>query len=315
MSSPQHKSDEVRLNQYGDPMDPRKGAISAVFAYLIWGFFPLMFRMLDGVNPVIIVTHRVVWSLLFVAIILKLNGRLPEVRAAFSDRRAMIRIGLAALMLTCNWTLYVWAIEAELVLQTSFGYFINPLFNVALGVVFLGERQNRWQMLSIGIALIAVVIQAVAIGGLPWVALVLAALFAIYGYLRKTVNVGSAPGLMVETILMFPLAVGFLAYTFITQGAGPHADPNTMMWLIITGPATAGALLFFAYGARNLRLTTIGMIQYIAPSMHFLTAVFVFGESMNGTQLFSFALIWLSLVIFSMDSLRNKPAGLEKENG
>lgn len=127
MSSPQHKSGNVRLNQYGDPMDPRKGAISAVLAYLMWGFFPLMFRMLDGVNPVIIVSHRVVWSLLCVAIILKLNGRLPEVRAAFFDRQVMVRLGLAALILTLNWMLYLWAIEAELVLQTSFGYFINPL--------------------------------------------------------------------------------------------------------------------------------------------------------------------------------------------
>lgn len=315
MTSSGQSAGNVQFNRYGDPMDPRKGAISAVFAYLLWGFFPLMFRMLDGVNPIIIVSHRVVWALLFVAIILKFNGRLSEVRAAFSDRRSMVMIGLAALMLTCNWSLYVWAIEAEMVLQTSFGYFINPLFNVVIGMVFLGERQNRWQALSIGIAVVAVIIQTIAIGELPWVALVLAGLFATYGYLRKTVNVGSAPGLMVETILMLPLAVGFLAYTFITQGAGPHADAGNMMWLIFTGPATAGALLFFAYGARNLRLTTIGMIQYIGPSIQFFIAIYLFGEPLNGMQLVSFALIWVSLIIFSIDSMRVKPAAVEAKNG
>ncbi len=284
---------------------PGGGVMAAFGAYGSWGLFPLMFRLLDGISSPVIVAHRVVWALIFVGIILKWNGRFGEVAAALKNRRILMLITLSAALLAANWLIFIWAVETDRVLEISLGYFINPLVNVALGMAFLGEKQNRWQWLAIVIAIIAMLVQSVGLGAFPLVSVSLALVFGVYGYLRKTVNVGSAPGLFVETLIMAPVALAYLAYTFLSVGAGAQADPVKLIYLVLTGPATALALLMFAYGARRLRLTTIGMIQYIAPSMHFVTAVFLFKEPINAIQLLSFAMIWISLGIFSFDSLRS----------
>ncbi len=284
--------------------DIRAGGLAAIGAYGVWGLFPLMFRLLDEVSPQLIVVHRVIWSLVFVGVILKFQGRMGEVYAALRDRRALLIIGLSAVLLAGNWLVFIWAVGAERVLEVSLGYFINPLVNVLLGMVFLGERQNRWQWLAIALTIVAMIVQTVGLGGVPWVSLVLAFSFGAYGYLRKTVAVGSAPGLFIETLLMLPIALIYLAYLIATIGAGPHADPRLMTYLVLTGPATAGALLMFAFAARRMRLTTLGMFQYLGPSMHFVIAIWLFREPINSVQLLSFALIWLSLGIYSFDSLR-----------
>lgn len=296
-------------------VDMRGGVIAALLAYFMWGLFPLLFKMLDTVSPLIVVSHRIVWSLVFVAIIVRLNGRIAEVWAALRDRRVLMTIALGAVFLTVNWLVYVWGVSIDRVLETSLGYFILPLVNVLIGMVLLGERQNLVQWVAIAIAAVGVAVQTWSVGGVPWIALILAFSFGIYGYIRKTVKVGSVPGLMVETLLLVPIALAYLVFSFVTMGPGPHANPSDMMWLLITGPATAGALIFFAYGARQLRLTTIGMFQYLAPSMHFLIAVFLFKEPLSGWQLFSFVLIWVSLMIFSGDSwLRGRQREM-KANG
>jgi len=287
----------------------RAGGFAALGAYGAWGLFPLMFRLLDGVSPPIIVAHRVLWSLVVVGAILRVQGRLGEVADALRDRRTLTIIALSAALLAVNWLVFIWAVEAERVLDVSLGYFINPLVNVALGMVFLGEKQNRMQWGAIGIAIVAIVVQSVALNGFPWVSITLALSFGTYGYLRKTVSVGSAPGLFIETLLMLPLALAYLGFVILTSGWGPHADPAKLSYLVMTGPATAAALLLFAFAARNLRLTTLGMFQYITPSMHFAIAIWVFGEPLNGVQLFSFVLIWLSLAIYSLDSLKNRQNG------
>ncbi len=280
------------------------GALAALGAYGTWGLFPLMFRLLDGINSPTIVAHRVVWSLIFVGIILKWNGRFGEVWAALKNRRTLLLITLSAALLAANWLIFIWAVETNRVLEVSLGYFINPLINVALGMAFLGEKQNRWQWLAIIIAIVAMVVQTIGLGAFPVVSVSLALLFGVYGYLRKTVAVGSAPGLFVETLIMAPVALAYLAYMLVANGAGIYTDPVKMTYLVLTGPATAGALLMFAFAARRLRLTTIGMFQYIAPSMHFATAVFLFNEPLNAIQLLSFVMIWISLAIYSFDSLR-----------
>lgn len=295
--------------------DLRGGAIAALLAYFMWGLFPLMFRMLDSVSPLIVVSHRIVWSLVFVAVIVRLKGRTDEVLSALRNPRVLMTLALAAVFLTTNWLVYVWGVSIDRVLETSLGYFILPLVNVLLGMVLLGERQNPIQWLAIGIAAVGVAVQTWSVGSVPWIALILAFSFGIYGYIRKTVKVGSVPGLMVETILLAPLALAYLIFSFVTMGPGPHANLSDMIWLLITGPATAGALIFFAYGARQLRLTTIGMFQYLAPSMHFLIAVFLFKEPLSGWQLISFVLIWVSLIVFSGDSwLRGRQREV-RENG
>lgn len=290
----------------------RTGVVAALGAYGIWGAFPMMFRLLDGVNPVLIVAHRVIWSLIFVGGILKWQGRMGEVSAALKDKKTVLVIFLSATLLAVNWLVFIWAIEAERVLEVSLGYFINPLVNVLLGMVFLGEKQNKWQWVAIGIAVIAMVVQTIGLGEPPLISLALAILFGLYGYLRKIVSVGSAPGLFIETLLMLPFAVGYLGYSFAMSGAGVHADPKLMIYLVFTGPATAGALLLFATAARNLRLTTLGMFQYIAPTAHFLTAIWLFHEPLNGIQLFSFCLIWISIGVYSFNSIIGHESGLEK---
>jgi chloramphenicol-sensitive protein RarD len=286
----------------------RDGLTAALAAYIVWGFFPLMFLQLEGVDPVLIVAHRIVWSLLVVGAILLLRDRLGEVSQALRDPQVLWRLGASTIFVAINWLTYVWAVENDRVLETSFGYFLNPLVNVLLGMVLLGERQNRWQWVAIAIAAVAMVLQTIGLNGFPWLAVVIAVTFAFYGYFRKTVRVGAAPGLFVETLLLMPLSVGYIIYTIVAHGLGPHGTAHGWFWLIFLGPATSFTLLLFAYGVQRLRLTTIGIIQYIAPSIQFVLAVTVFEEELNTMRLVSFALIWVSLVIFTMDSIRRARA-------
>ncbi len=287
-----------------DPRATRTGTVAAVAAYSIWGFFPLLFNLLDGVDPGLIVAHRVIWSLLIAGGILAIAGRMDEVSAALRDRGALLRLLASAAILSMNWLIYVWAVLNGRVLETSFGYFLNPLVNVALGMILLGERQNRLQWVAIAIASVAMAIQAVGVGGIPFVAISLAVTFAVYGYIRKTVGASSTTSLFVECLVLVPFALAYVGWSIATSGPGPHAVPGLLAALVFTGPATTIALLMFAYGVKRLRLSTIGMLQYIAPSIQFVLAIAVFGEELNATRLVSFALIWLSLVIFTADSLR-----------
>lgn len=286
--------------------DIRSGVVAALAAYTMWGLFPLMFRALAEVPSPLIVAHRIVWALLFVSFVLWQRKRLAEVLTAMKDLRTVRTVFFATIFLTANWLVYVWAVESEQTLAASFGYFILPLVNMFMGMVLLGERQNRLQWIAITIATIAIVIQAWGIGSLPWVSLVLAGTFGVYGYIRKTVNVGSAPGLAIETLILFPFAAAYILFVGYGEGIALYADPWIVFWLIASGPATAGALLFFAFAARQLRLTTLGMFQYLAPSMHFVIAVFLFGEAINALTLFSFVLIWISLAVYSFDSFKNR---------
>jgi chloramphenicol-sensitive protein RarD len=281
----------------------RAGFGAGLGAYLLWGFLPLLFHFLETAGSVTIVANRTIWSLLFVGAILVIGRRLPEVAAALKDRRTLRSMLISSVLLAVNWLIYVWAVETGQVLEGSFGYFINPLVNVAIGMVFLGERQSPWQVVAIAVAVVAIVIQWIGIGRVPFIALSLALTFGFYGFFRKTAKVGSASGLFVETLLLVPLAVGYLIYTFVRDGGiGVHGDPYTMSLLVLTGPATAVPLLLFAFAVQRLRLTTIGMLQYLGPSIQFLLAVFFFSEPLNALRLLSFGLIWVSLIVYSADS-------------
>ncbi|WP_332685924.1 EamA family transporter RarD [Devosia sp.] len=286
--------------------DARNGVLAALAAYLLWGFLPLLFKQVEAAGSALIVAERTVWSLVLLAVILRFSGGFGDVRALFADQRRALGTLLSAVLLAGNWLLYVWAVETGQVLEASFGYFINPLVNVLMGMILLGERQNRLQTVSILIAAIAIAIQAIALGTIPFIALGLALSFGFYGYFRKTAQLGPATGLFAETAMMTPVALAFVGYTLITSGPGVHADPYLMTWLVLTGPATAIPLLLFAFAVRRLRLTTIGMFQYIAPSIQFLLAILVFGEHLNGLRLLSFGLIWISLMVFSYDSFRRR---------
>ena len=286
--------------------DGQNGVIAALAAYTLWGFLPLLFREIEGAGSVMIVSERIVWSLLLLAGILALSGGFAEVRTLFSDRRRVLVTLLSAVLLAGNWLLYVWAVETGQVLEASFGYFINPLVNILMGMVLLGERQNRLQTISIAIAAIAIGIQAIGLGNIPYIALGLALSFGFYGYFRKTAQLGPASGLFAETAMLVPFALGYVAFNVMTWGPGIHADPYYFTLMVLTGPATTISLLLFAFAVRRLRLTTIGMFQYIAPSIQFVLAITLFGEHLNGLRLLSFALIWISLMVFSYDSFRRR---------
>ena len=289
-----------------DATDTRNGVVAALLAYVAWGFLPILFRQLDSAGSVLIVAERTVWSLVLLGIILALRNGFGEIGVLLADRRRALVTLFSAVLLAGNWLLYVWAVETGQVLEASFGYFINPLVNVAMGMILLGERQNRLQTLSIIIAVVGIAIQAAGLGAIPFVALGLALSFGFYGYFRKTAQLGPASGLFAETLMIAPAALGYVIFDIAAHGAGPHADPYLMTLLVLTGPATAIPLLLFAYAVRRLRLTTIGMFQYVAPSLQFLVAIFLFGEHLNGLRLLSFALIWLSLAVFSYDSFRRR---------
>jgi chloramphenicol-sensitive protein RarD len=282
----------------------RAGFGAGLGAYLLWGFLPLLFHLLEAAGSVTVVANRTIWSLIFVGAILVAGRRMGEVKAALGHWPTLRSMIISSVLLAANWLVYVWAVETGQVLEGSFGYFINPLVNVAIGMAVLGERQNRWQMLAILVAIVAIGIQAIGIGRVPFIALTLAFSFGFYGFFRKTAKVASTSGLFVETLILVPVALAYLGYTFVRDGGfGIHGDPYYMTLLVLTGPATAVPLLLFAFAVQRLRLTTIGMLQYIGPTIQFLLAIFILHEPMNATRLLSFGLIWLSLGIYTADSV------------
>lgn len=292
------------------------GVITALSAYGLWGFLPIFFKLLEHVDPFVVVAFRILFSLVFVAIVLLIRGQMAEVGAALRNRRVLFTLTISAVLVAGNWVTFIWAIVNERVLDTSLGYFINPMVSVLIGLVLLGEKLSPLQWAATALAMAAIAIQAIGLGSLPWVAIVLAMSFAFYGYVRKTVDVGSSAGLMVETIVLVPVSLAYIAFTFVSgPTAGYVSDPQTLMLLALTGPATAVPLMLFAFAARQLPLSTIGMFQYIAPSMGFVTAIFLFGEPLETPRLISFALIWLSLVTFTIGSYRNRVAAAKVRPG
>ncbi|MCK7614251.1 EamA family transporter RarD [Roseibium sediminicola] len=283
----------------------RQGLMFGLAAYGMWGFFPAYYKLTDTVSADIVVSHRVLWSVLFVGLFLYLRGRWPEVREVFRQPKVLMGLSASASFIAVNWLVFVWAIANNQVLDVSLGYFINPLVSIVVGLVVLHERLTIGQASAVVIAALAVVLQAVLAGGLPWVSLVLAVSFAGYGYVRKVTPVKATPGLFVETLLLFPLAVVYVLYSLsLGDDALVLNDPPVLLALAGTGIVTALPLICFSSAARRLPLFMIGLMQYIAPSLHFLMAVYVWGEPLDQTKLMTFLMIWGALVIFTYDSWR-----------
>lgn len=290
----------------GSEENVRMGVFAALATYLIWGVLPIFFKLLEHVDSVGVVANRILCSLVFVGVIVLMRGQLGAVRAALRDRRTMLAMCCSAVLIAANWLIFIWAVGNGHVLEVSFGYFINPLVSVAIGMVMLSEKLTVTQAVAIAIAVVAIAIQAIGLGSVPWIAIALALSFAFYGYVRKTVNVTSVPGLAIETLILVPFSALYIGYILTGPMPDFYADPQTTILLLLTGPATAIPLVLFAFAARQLRLSTIGMFQYIAPSLQFLCAVFLFGEELSPARLVSFALIWVSLMVFSYGSWRNR---------
>ncbi|CAM3818837.1 EamA family transporter RarD [Roseateles saccharophilus] len=277
-----------------------RGIFYALGAYLSWGLFPLYFRQIAAVPALQIVAHRTLWSLVFVAVVMLTTGRLAWLKSV--SLATWRRFALSAALIAVNWLTYVWAVGHGQVINASLGYFINPLVNVALGFAVLHERPRPVQWLAVGLAALGVLWLTLAAGTLPWVALVLALSFGLYGLMRKTAALGALEGLALETLILAPLAVAGLAWWW---QAGDLAGQTTTdwAWLIGTGPVTAGALLLFAAGARRIPLATLGIVQYASPSLQFLLGVFLFHEPMDANRLVAFACIWGALAVYSAEGL------------
>jgi chloramphenicol-sensitive protein RarD len=281
------------------------GVLYAGSAFLIWGLSPVYWKAMQSVPALEIVTHRVVWSFLFLMGLTLVQHRWGEFRDVLQTPRTLLILTLTTLLVSCNWLLYIWAVNAGFMLQASLGYYINPLVNVLLGMVFLKERLRRPQALAVLLACAAVVYRTVSFGELPWIALTLGFTFGLYGLIRKVAPVGSLVGLTVETLLLTAPGVIYLAMLELqAAGALYHVSRSLDMLLIGTGVFTAVPLLFFNLGARRINLSTVGLMQYIAPSGMFLLAVLVYGEPFTPAQVWTFVLIWTALGIYSIDSVR-----------
>lgn len=281
------------------------GPLAAALAYILWGLFPLYIKQIDHIPSLEIVLHRSAWSLLFVFGLLVLLRRFAWLGPVARQPRTLAVFTLSALLLGGNWLLYVWAVNAGRVLDASLGYFINPLINVVLGTLVLKERPRPVQWAAVALAAAGVLWLAVGAGHLPWVSLVLAMSFGLYGLLRKTATLGAIEGLALETLLLAPLAVGGLLWlALIGQGHFGQGDMVTDLWLLAAGPFTAVPLLLFASGARRVSMATLGLLQYLGPSIQFLLGVFLYKEPFSASRGVGFVLIWAALAVYSAESWR-----------
>jgi chloramphenicol-sensitive protein RarD len=278
-----------------------KGILPAAAAYVLWGFLPLYFKFVHDVPGVQTTAHRVVWSFLFLVMVMALRRQFPALRANLNRRTVLIYLGSATL-LAVNWLIYVFAVTSGYVVESSLGYFINPLVNVLLGMIFLRERLRLAQWLPVGLAALGVAYLTFSVGTLPWIALALAFTFGFYGLIKKVAPLGSLHGLMLETTLLLAPATAYLVYSE-ASGAGVfiHGGLEISILLFMLGIVTAVPLLLFASGARQVPLSTLGLLQYIAPSLQFLTGIWLYGEPFTQARAIGFGIIWLALAIFSIE--------------
>ncbi|MGL6069698.1 EamA family transporter RarD [Craterilacuibacter sp.] len=282
----------------------RQGLGFAAGAYLCWGLFPLYWKPLQDVSALQILCHRIVWSALLLAMILAVRGQWGWLAQSLRDKRRMGLLAVSATMLSCNWLVYIWAVTHNRVIEASLGYFINPLVNVLLGRLVLGEHLTRIQTIAVGLSALGVAWLTFSVGTLPWIALILAISFGIYGLLRKTAHLPSLEGLALETWLLFPLALGALLW-FEGQGVGVfgHAAADINLLLLGAGVVTTIPLLLFGAGARRLSMSTLGVLQYLSPTMQFLLGVWLYQEPFTGTRMLGYGLIWSALLLYSGASL------------
>jgi len=285
----------------------RKGLIYGAAAYLSWGLFPLYWPLLKPANALEILAQRMIWSLVFIAVVIAVTRSAAGVRMLVVDRRRLGRLVVAAVLVSVNWGVYIWSVNSARVVEGSLGYFINPLLTILLGVLVLKERLSRMQWIAVGIATLAIVVLTVDYGRLPWIALTLAMSFGGYGFLKKQVGAGAVESLAVETgVLALPALLTLLVLAEQSKLAfGQHGAGNALL-LAGTGVVTAIPLLLFGAGARRLPLTSIGLLQYLAPVLQFAVGVGIRHEPMPMARLVGFGLVWVALVVLTVDALRRR---------
>lgn len=283
--------------------DAARGTLAATASFLVWGVVPVYWKQMQGVSAFELITHRIAWSLLFLLGVLWWQKNLRALRPAFTESRTFGLNLLSSGLLAVNWTVYIWAVNSGHVIESSLGYFLVPLVNVALGSLLLHERLRPPQWIAISFAAAGVGVLLTRAGHVPWIAITLAVTWAGYGLLKKRSSLGSMAGLTVETILLFPLAAGLLLWWYHTgEGALGRVDLRLHLYILSVGVVTAIPLLLFAYGAQRIRLTTLGLLQYLAPSVQFLIGYLVYREPFDAARLQAFSLIWCGLALYTADA-------------
>jgi chloramphenicol-sensitive protein RarD len=282
----------------------RQGLVYGLGAYLLWGVFPLYFPLLEPTTPLEILAHRIVWSLVVLLVVLAVMGKWSWIRPLLRDRRRMWLLPAAAVTIALNWGVYIYGVNSDQVVQTSLGYFINPLVSVLFGVLLLGERLRRWQWAAVALGAVAVVVLTVDYGGLPWIALTLAISFGTYGLLKKTLDMGAVESLSAETAILTPFAATYLTVLMVNGSSAMQTEgPDMVALLAALGVITAVPLLMFGAAATRIPLTWIGLLQYTAPVLQFLIGVLVYDEPMPASRWFGFALVWTALAVLAVDSV------------
>ena len=289
----------------GDDRGAARGFAFALTAYMMWGVMPLYLKLLAHVPPVEVIAHRVVWSVPVAGLVLLVMRRVGDIRASFGSPRTLGMAAVTATLISVNWCVYVWAIANDHALDAALGYYINPLFSIVLGAVLLGERLDRLQIAAVVLAAAAVAVLTWEAGHLPAVALALTVSWGFYGYFKKSLPIGPNQGFLLEVLLLSPPALAYIAWLAATgQGKFLAGSPGDDWLLLGCGLITAVPLLIFANGAKLLRLSTIGIMQYIAPTMILLIAIFAFDETFAGADMIAFPMIWAALVLYSVPMLR-----------
>jgi chloramphenicol-sensitive protein RarD len=287
----------------------RSALFAAIGAYTIWGFMPLFFKQLSAVPAPEIIAHRLVWAVPLLLVIMAFRKQLGEFRSAICNWSSLRWMLVSAVLITTNWLVYVWAVINGHILAASLGYYFNPLLNVLVGTLFLGERLNRTQWVAVAIACLAAVVLAGGAFNTMWISLSLAGSFCAYGVVRKYAPVGAIPGLAIETILLLPLAIGTIIW-YANHGPAQHwtgdttGDTRILLLLAAGGAITAIPLLLFATAARRMSYSALGFIQYIAPTLQLFVGIYFYNEALSGARLAAFALIWCAIAIFSWDTVR-----------
>lgn len=286
----------------------RSGIIFALVAYVSWGTYAAFFALLAHVNALEVVAHRAFWSIPIAAAVMLFMGRTQDVIRVVKTPKLLALMCLTTLLVTISWGVFVWAIAVGRTLETSLAFYINPLLNVAVGYLVLREKMTKLQIVAIALAVAGVAYQTWELGVFPWLSVILGAAFSAYGFLRKTIDVGPVQGFFVESFILSVLGLGVVGWLGLHESLAFGSDWKTTALLLACGPMTAVPLMFFASAARRIRFSTLGLLQYIAPSMLFLTAVFVLKEPLQQAQLVTFGFIWTALAIYTWSSLRQPAA-------
>ena len=290
----------------GDPSSRRAGILAGIGAYLLWGLFPLYWGFLEPASPTEVLAARVVFSLLSLVLLVYLTRLWPEVRRVLGDARQRVILAIAAVLVSVNWGVFIWAVSVNRVVDTALGYFINPLVSVALGVLVLRERLRWLQWVAVGIATAAVGYATVSLGAPPWIALALAFSFGFYGLATKLAGVDAIPSLFVQTLFLTPFAVGYMVWLAQRDElVFGHAGVAHTLLMIGAGPVTALPLLLFGFAAHRVPLTLVGLLQYIAPTLQLIIGLWAFGETMSPQRWAAFVGVWIALVVFSVDAVRH----------